>query len=144
MGRRRPLHRARADRRAETVVELDVDRARGRDDGHPHPRRSRREDARHAGALQLGPASPPEALAPLPTRSPMARHCGCGARFVTGGGMGAWWSIPWPWKLHQGIYDATAWWVAGLVLSRFADSQAGSGAGGVVTAAPVLQSTLGR
>ena len=93
-----------------------------------------------AGLLRM--AAP--ALPTYRRRASLAALAGLGAALLIDGGDVAWWSIPRPWKLHQGIYDATAWWVAGLVLSRFTDSQAGSGAGRAVTTAPVLQSVAGR
>ena len=34
-------------------------------------------------------------------------------------GDAVWWYIPWEWKVHQAIYDFTAWVVAGLVLAKF-------------------------
>lgn len=60
----------------------------------------------------------------LPTyrhRAMFAALAGLGAALLIDGGDVAWWSIPWEWKLHQAVYDAMAWWVAGLVLARFVD-----------------------
>ena len=30
-----------------------------------------------------------------------------------------WWTLPWPWKLHQAAYNLTAILIPGLVLARF-------------------------
>ena len=34
-------------------------------------------------------------------------------------GDAVWWSISWEWKLHQALYDACVWVIAGLVLAKF-------------------------
>ena len=67
----------------------------------------------------LGMAGP--GLLTYHRRAAFAALAGLGAALLIDGGDVAWWSIPWPWKLHQAIYDATAWWVAGLVLARFGE-----------------------
>jgi hypothetical protein len=70
-----------------------------------------------AGLLHMaGPALPTYAR-----RARFAALAGLGAAILIDGGDVAWWSITWQWKLHQAAYDATAWWVAGLVLARFGD-----------------------
>lgn len=70
-----------------------------------------------AGLLHM--AAP--ALLTYRRRAGFAALAGLGAAILIDGGDVAWWSIPWEWKLHQAAYDATAWWVAGLVLARFED-----------------------
>jgi hypothetical protein len=60
----------------------------------------------------------------LPTyrrRAAFAALAGVGAALLIDGGDVAWWSIPWGWKLHQAVYNAGAWAVAGVVLARFID-----------------------
>jgi hypothetical protein len=60
----------------------------------------------------------------LPTygrRVAFAALAGVGAALLIHGGDVAWWSIPWDWKLHQALYDASVWCVAGLVLARFSE-----------------------
>ncbi len=44
---------------------------------------------------------------------------GLAAAFFTNAGNPIWWHHPWPWCLFTGIYDVTAWLVAGLVLAAF-------------------------
>lgn len=40
-----------------------------------------------------------------------------------------WWRMSIPWKLYQGVYDATAWLIAGLVLAYFIRPDVQSAAG---------------
>ncbi len=70
-----------------------------------------------AGLLRM--AAP--AMPTYRRRAAFACLLGLGAALLIDGGEVAWWSIPWEWKLHQAIYDATVWWAAGLVLARFID-----------------------
>jgi hypothetical protein len=72
-----------------------------------------------AGLLRM--AAP--ALLTYRRRVLFAALAGVGAALLIDGGDVAWWSMPWEWKLHQAAYDATAWWVAGLVLARFIDGR---------------------
>lgn len=59
------------------------------------------------------------ALVTYRRRAGFAAVAAVGAALLIDGGDAVWWSIPWQWKAHQAAYDATVWWVAGLVLARF-------------------------
>lgn len=68
-------------------------------------------------ALLLSRALP--ALARYWTRVGFVAVAGLAAAFFTNVGHSIWWYQPWGWSLVTGIYDVTAWVVAGLVLAAY-------------------------
>ena len=68
-------------------------------------------------ALVLQKATP--ALPSYGDRVKFTALVGLAAAVLIDFGDVVWWYIPWEWKIHQAVYDATTWIIAGLVLAKF-------------------------
>ncbi len=68
-------------------------------------------------ALLLRKAAP--ALPTYGSRVRLIALTGLAAAVLIDVGDSVWWYIPIAWKVHQALYDFSAWTVAGLVLARF-------------------------